>query len=520
MAIISSYRNALVELANRYRATGWACDLVCKAIQKDGAFTDGDIDDIANSFNNGTAATMVPPANANVETIPVIELKSLKHISGVNALAENQELLFCQGNLTIIYGLNASGKSSYFKLLNNIASGLHQYKIRNNIYNPAPSQEVKLVYSIDGIETTWIWDLVSEIPDKLKYIRVFDTNYASDLLQVQDNGDYVFHSFTLGQYRGVANVVNTLKERGLAIPPAIEADLCGLCDPAYQQLLVDKLTDQFNKEKKKLRLDGVNVKLEVDDFLNAPSIYLHINNTYDPNDILSEGELKGVALAMFLAECEIQTVKTPLIFDDPVNSLDSRIMDKFVKRIKELPNQIILFTHNLQLLELVKENRKLFRIYKNNVTHFGPNLTFKPAYGYKLKFDSSGLTGKVFQMEENESEECLNQVDAILVDMSADAENAIPHLRYAIENMVDEVIFKKQTPLKYRGRSNIQWAEYKKIIDLPQNVIEEMEEAYNDLSNAGNLHLGAVAMGAPLTREDLVVISTRMRNILSTYSIR
>lgn len=302
MATISSYRNALVQMANKYSATGWACDLVCKAIQNDGKFTDDEIDDIANSFRNGTAATMTPPANANVETIPAIGLNSLKHTRGVNALAANQELIFCKDHFTIIYGLNASGKSSYFKLLNNIATGLHKYEIRNNIYNPSPSQEVQLVYSIDGVVKNWTWDLISEPPEQLKYIRVFDTNYACDLLQVQDNGDYVFHSFTLGQYRGIVKVVNSLKKLGLAIPQEIETDLCGLCDSAYQQLLVNKLTDQFNIEKKKLGLDGVSVSLEVDDFMNAPSIYLHIENTYDPNDILSEGELKGVALAMFLAE--------------------------------------------------------------------------------------------------------------------------------------------------------------------------------------------------------------------------
>lgn len=518
MATISSFRNALVQLANRYSAIGWACDLVCKAILNDGVFTEGDIEDIANSLQNGTPATMTPPANANIETVPIIELKSLKHIRGVNALAANQELVFCKGYFTIIYGLNASGKSSYFKLLNNIASGLHQYVIRNNIYNPAPSQEVLLVYSIDGVESTLTWDLVSATPDKLKYIRVFDSNYACDLLQVQDNGDYIFHSFTLGQYRGIVKVVNALKERGLNIPPAIETDLCGLCNPAYQQLLVSKLTDQFNKEKKKLGLNGVNVTLEVDDFLNAPSIYLHINNTYDPNEILSEGELKGVALAMFLAECEIQTVKTPLIFDDPVNSLDSRIMDKFVKRIKDLPNQVILFTHNLQLLELIKESRKLFRIYKNNVTNYGANPTFKPAYGYKLKFDSLGLTGKVFQMEENESEDSLNKADAILADLAVNPDDAIPHLRYAIENMVDEVIFNKQTPLKYRGRGFAQWEEYKKMVSLPPNVIDDMEDAYGQLSNAGTLHLGATAMAAPLTRTDLQTISTTLRDIIDNYS--
>lgn len=49
MATISIYRNALVQLANRYSARGRACDLVCKAILNDGVFTEGDIDDIANS---------------------------------------------------------------------------------------------------------------------------------------------------------------------------------------------------------------------------------------------------------------------------------------------------------------------------------------------------------------------------------------------------------------------------------------------------------------------------------------
>ena len=129
-----------------------------------------------------------------------------------------------------------------------------------------------------------------------------------------------------------------------------------------------------------------------------------------------------------------------------------------------------------------------------------------------------GLTGKVYQMEENESEESLNNADAILADMTANADDAVSHLRYAIENMVDEVIFKKQTPLKYRGRGFAQWEEYKKMVSLPPNVIDDMEDAYGQLSNAGTLHLGATAMAAPLTRADLVTISTSMRNILNSYS--
>lgn len=518
MAIISSYRNALVALANRYNGIGWVCDLVCKAIQNDGKFADEDINQIADSLMNDNQATLTPPANAKEEIVPSIVLKSLKHVCGVNALEPNQDIIFCPNQFTLIYGLNGSGKTSYFKLLNNIASGLHKYEIRNNIFNPAPVQEVHLSYNKDGVDSTFVWNSVAPGPDCLKYVRVFDSNYANELLQVQDNGDFIFQSFTLGIYRGIANVVDELKKRDLTIPPAIEADLRGLCSPAYQQLLIRKLTEQFDKEKNVLGLNDIEVTMEIDDLLNHPSIYLHIQNHYYPNDILSEGELKGVALAMFLAECEIQTVKTPLIFDDPVNSLDSRIMHKFVRRLKELPNQVIIFTHNLQFKELLFEDKKLFKLFPNNFTAFDSTVRYRYVYGYKLRFDSKGRTGIVKSMAEQMAGEVLDEADVIIADVNRNAEESIPYLRYAIENMVDEIIFKKQTPLKYRGRSYLQWNEYKRIISLPPNVIDVMEDAYNQLSNAGNLHLGATAIAAPLTRVDLQNISTTLRTMILNYS--
>lgn len=518
MATISSYRNALVELANRHNQTGWVCDLICKAMQNDGKFSDEDIQQIADSLQNGSSASLTPPANANEEIVPAIMLKSLKHVRGVNALVPNQEIKFCPNHFTLIYGLNASGKSSYFKLLNNISSGIHIYDIRNNIFYPEATQEVQLCYSIDGKDNPFVWNTVSACPDELKYIRVFDSNYANQLLQVQDNGDYIFQSFTLSIYRGIAYVIDKLKSRGLSIPVNIETDLKGLCSASYQQLLVDTLINQFEREKSVLGLNEVDVTMEIVDLVNQPSIYLHINNTFYPNDILSEGELKGVALAMFLAECEIQRVKTPLIFDDPVNSLDSRIMHKFVRRLKDLPNQVILFTHNLQFKELLLEDKRLFRVYPNSFSAFSSGASFRPVYGYNLKYDSKGRTGIVSSLTNQASIEILNDADAILNDVNKNADDAIPQLRYAIEYMVDEIIFKSQCPLKYRGRGFAQWQEYRRMISLPPNVIDDMENAYSQLSNAGTLHLGATALAAPLTRNDLIAISTQLRYIVTNYS--
>ena len=68
-------------------------------------------------------------------------------------------------------------------------------------------------------------------------------------------------------------------------------------------------------------------------------------------DVLSEGEQKVIALADVLAESAIRTTSAPLIFDDPVNSLDYKRLDYIADRLFELSqeHQVILFTHSILL---------------------------------------------------------------------------------------------------------------------------------------------------------------------------
>lgn len=67
-----------------------------------------------------------------------------------------------------------------------------------------------------------------------------------------------------------------------------------------------------------------------------------------PSDVLSEGEQKVIALADFLAEASLKP-PAPVIFDDPINSLDYRRMEEVVNRIVSLSEtrQVIVFTHNI-----------------------------------------------------------------------------------------------------------------------------------------------------------------------------
>ena len=67
------------------------------------------------------------------------------------------------------------------------------------------------------------------------------------------------------------------------------------------------------------------------------------------SEILSEGEQKVIALADFLAEAQLKPAASPVIFDDPVTSLDYERMREVVDRIVRLSTrrQVIVFTHNV-----------------------------------------------------------------------------------------------------------------------------------------------------------------------------
>ncbi|SDH93748.1 Wobble nucleotide-excising tRNase [Actinokineospora alba] len=71
--------------------------------------------------------------------------------------------------------------------------------------------------------------------------------------------------------------------------------------------------------------------------------------SHKPSQILSEGEQKVLALADFLAESRMRGVKAPVVFDDPITSLDYRRLEEVSRRIHELSetHQVVLFTHNI-----------------------------------------------------------------------------------------------------------------------------------------------------------------------------
>jgi energy-coupling factor transporter ATP-binding protein EcfA2 len=77
-----------------------------------------------------------------------------------------------------------------------------------------------------------------------------------------------------------------------------------------------------------------------------------VSDSAKPSGILSEGEQRVIAISAFLAELRAGDSQSPIIFDDPVSSLDHRHREKVAQRLVEesKTRQVVVFTHDVVLL--------------------------------------------------------------------------------------------------------------------------------------------------------------------------
>ena len=106
----------------------------------------------------------------------------------------------------------------------------------------------------------------------------------------------------------------------------------------------------------------------------------------DPSKVLSEGEQKVIALADFMAETRMSDNSIPVIFDDPVSSLDHRRVGEVARRIVDLASdhQVVVFTHDILFVNhlfslLEKSDNHVFYW----VTDDNGKGTVTPATGYR-----------------------------------------------------------------------------------------------------------------------------------------
>lgn len=287
-----------------------------------------------------------------------------------------------------------------------------------------------------------------------------------------------------------------------------------LAKTASQTLVTDNLKNKFQEELNALGLKKLSVDLSEAGASRGQSfMQLRLVNNNPVTEILSEGEQKGVALALFIAERRMQLSKNPIILDDPVNSLDHFITAKLVERLSSLGNQIIIFSHNLLLQTSLASLKGLHECGANQISSCKKDT--KHLFMYSVNSYGRDKKGVIVELKQDNIANNLLAANKRLKEepFSRDCSIAVGAiLRHTIELIIDEKIFHNQIPVKFHGRKNsIQW-EQLKALNPDASIIDKLNALFSRLSG-GDLHSGIEQSTNPIEHDELEDIYKELLSI-------
>ncbi len=238
---------------------------------------------------------------------------------------------------------------------------------------------------------------------------------------------------------------------------------------ASEDLVNSNFESLFNEECARLRAPKVGLRFQG---RSGQAQRKKVVAAYRPSAVLSEGEQKVLALADFLAESRMRGAKAPLVFDDPVTSLDYRRLGEVADRIQNLAetHQVIVLTHNIMFasaLIAARQNKKLrTKLYE---VRDGGEVKGLLAPDVEPRFDTPADLGKRINVKLQDVPQSEPMVQDALIKESYDL------IRAWCEAFVEQELLQNVTQ---RYRHNIMMTRLSKIdssrLDVAIEVIEPL----------------------------------------------
>jgi len=134
--------------------------------------------------------THIPTATATSGNYP--KLISLCNPINISALHDQGSLQFSNSGLTVVYGNNGSGKSSYSRILRKLCwSRNPSVTLKKNVFNPSTNQQqVEFVVENNGSNVSFIWTENSPSNPVLNSIFLFDNSCGDIYLNNENPTEY------------------------------------------------------------------------------------------------------------------------------------------------------------------------------------------------------------------------------------------------------------------------------------------------------------------------------------------
>lgn len=166
-----------------------------RRLLEQGTLEQSDIDDFVNliktSSSAGSGSRSYPKIGRVASSGHDLRLESIGPVIGIDALNPRNPLAFGDGNLTVIYGMNGSGKSGYTRIISRACGKPHSVDLRPNVYEGASTkQECTFSYKTGGAPVTTVWTANSDPIEDLKSVDVFDTECGRIYLEKETELSY------------------------------------------------------------------------------------------------------------------------------------------------------------------------------------------------------------------------------------------------------------------------------------------------------------------------------------------
>ncbi len=173
-----------------------------RRIISNATITQNDIDEITQLVkkeNGDTSITLnaIPINNTHIPTSVgggayYPKLSGIKNPININALHNQADLQFANTGLTVIYGNNGSGKSSYSRILKKLCwSRNSNIELKKNVFTPsATQQQVDLSIDENGTNVNYQWIEGSSPHSALSSINVFDNDCGDVYLSRENPTEY------------------------------------------------------------------------------------------------------------------------------------------------------------------------------------------------------------------------------------------------------------------------------------------------------------------------------------------
>lgn len=154
----------------------------------------------------------------SIEVDAPVSLVSLSNVENVNALAPNQEILFADSGVTVIYGDNACGKSGYGRILKKACRAREKEgPLLTNILDQSSEidapRTATIRFRVGNEEEPRRYDWTDGGPTapELPFVQFFDSGCAR--VQVRDNNEFPFTPLALDLLQRLVNLHGLVKEQ-------------------------------------------------------------------------------------------------------------------------------------------------------------------------------------------------------------------------------------------------------------------------------------------------------------------